>query len=372
MLQSADVFLLEIPFKFGYDHAQAARRKTSSVILRLKDQNGLMAFGETTPRPYVTGEDVASVQKVVSENLPLFKTYDGTWECIKEMGVRWGDQNTAAWCMVEMALLNHCNAHLHTTIWEQMGIVKQKSAPYSATITGGNRDEFLLMAQMFCMNGMKQVKLKLVEDNAENIWRINYLRGLYNEDVDIRVDGNEIWNFDKNKEDIQALCRAGIHYFEQPFHKEDVVSAQKFYTAFGADVKLILDDSITTEASLKKWMALNCIHGINIKIAKNGGLFRAIKLAQMCIGHGWSVQLGSHVGETSLLAYWGEVFSHCFGDKIVYKEGAFSDHLLIEDPFAPRIKFSKEGILKEVPDSVGTEVDFHNYPYASALKGFDI
>ena len=53
----------------GFEHAAASRDRAESVVVRLTLADGRAGWGETLPRPYVTGETLESVQADLAETL---------------------------------------------------------------------------------------------------------------------------------------------------------------------------------------------------------------------------------------------------------------------------------------------------------------
>lgn len=59
---------LQIPFKVSFKHASAQRSVTESVLVQVKSPNGVVGYGESCPRNYVTGEIISSVKKFFSQH----------------------------------------------------------------------------------------------------------------------------------------------------------------------------------------------------------------------------------------------------------------------------------------------------------------
>ena len=56
---SMSAFPLNIPFVQQFAHATKTRTSSDAVILRVELENGMVGWGETLVREYVTGESVA-------------------------------------------------------------------------------------------------------------------------------------------------------------------------------------------------------------------------------------------------------------------------------------------------------------------------
>ena len=59
-------FEAKIPLTVSFSHASAERGTTESVFVEIADKSGLVGYGESCPRSYVTGESVASVLSFIN------------------------------------------------------------------------------------------------------------------------------------------------------------------------------------------------------------------------------------------------------------------------------------------------------------------
>lgn len=351
MLERIEIYHCSIPFKIGYDHAKASRLCSDSLLVRCTFTDGVY-YGECAPRWYVTKESADTVIEVIERKKDLIKRTENSLEGILQLGKEWGDTNLSAFSAIEGALLQRLAGRNNL---QNLLDVQNKSLEYSATITGGGWESFQKMVIGFHKNQMTDVKIKLLTNNHENLRRIQFIYEVYEGNVRIRVDGNELWQFDENKQDIKQLIDAEILEFEQLFSKEDRTSCKRFMQEFGNSAQLILDDSITSWESYCAHRDLGLMHGVNLKISKHGGYFKSLAIAEDCLSNGLSVQLGAHVGETSLLAYFGALLGMKIGGQLKHAEGAFSTHLLEFDPVSPAVQFGFKGKLASLPNLLNVE-----------------
>ena len=60
---AVDVLTVELPFRFSFGHALAARSSSTNVVTRVALDDGTVGYGEGVPREYVTGETVESARR---------------------------------------------------------------------------------------------------------------------------------------------------------------------------------------------------------------------------------------------------------------------------------------------------------------------
>ena len=80
----------------------------------------------------------------------------------------------------------------------------------------------------------------------------------------------------------------------------------------------------------------------NIRLAKNGGLLPALRIARLALSAGVNVQLGCLVGETSILSAAAVGFLETC-PAVRFVEGAFGKLLLREDVVRRPIRFGRRG-----------------------------
>ncbi|HEX8280017.1 MAG TPA: dipeptide epimerase [Chthoniobacterales bacterium] len=115
----------------------------------------------------------------------------------------------------------------------------------------------------------------------------------------LRVDANEAW---LNKEDalrrIEELAAdANIEFVEQPMPASR--PAEDFeWLKERSPLPIVADESYVNAADVQR--CLNCFHGVNVKLAKTGGVSRALDALQAARGAGLKTMIGCMV-ESSIL-----------------------------------------------------------------------
>src|SRR4029079_13256587 len=92
------------------------------------------------------------------------------------------------------------------------------------------------------------------------------------------------------------------------------------------------DESVHDAASLEKLIAARACTGVNIRIAKCGGLVASVARCRRALEAGLTLQIGCQVGETSLLSAAQLVLVRTVGRGISYLEGCYGERLLSGDP----------------------------------------
>jgi muconate cycloisomerase len=99
---------------------------------------------------------------------------------------------------------------------------------------------------------------------------------------------------------------------------------------------------LVTLADAQRLLAGGGVQVLNIRIAKNGGLMPALRMARMALAVGRDVQLGCLVGETSILTAAGIAFLEAC-PRVRFVEGAYGRFLLRGDVTRRPIRFRRAG-----------------------------
>jgi L-alanine-DL-glutamate epimerase-like enolase superfamily enzyme len=108
-------------------------------------------------------------------------------------------------------------------------------------------------------------------------------------DAPFRVDANEGWTLEEAKRLLPDLQKLNVTLLEQPLKREDAAAMTEL-KALSA-IPLFADESCRTEDEVKK--CADGFHGINIKLAKCGGITPAMRMIKEARALGLKVMIGS-------------------------------------------------------------------------------
>lgn len=118
-------------------------------------------------------------------------------------------------------------------------------------------------------------------------------------DAKIRVDANAGWTADEAIEKINQLKEFDIEFVEQPTDPEDKEGLKKIKK--NVDIPIIIDEHLMTSKDIPKFLGL--CDGINIKLAKCGGVREALRMIHVARAHDLLIMIGcmieSSVGITA-------------------------------------------------------------------------
>ncbi len=345
MIASLTFVDLRIPFTTVFTHASAARVETETVIIVASDHDGLTGHGEGCPRAYVTGETMTSARaffdryaSVLTREISDLQTLRA-WVETHRADI---DRNPAAWCAIELALLDLLGRARGLALEP---LLDQPSLPaafhYTAVLDDAGPTAFAALTRRYAQAGFSDFKIKLSGDPARDADKVATITSQDIADVRLRVDANNLWT-DVDAA-VQHLGRLGSRLVavEEPLAAGRYDDLRRLSAALA--VPVILDESLTradqldTIASSGNWI-------VNVRVSKMGGVLRCLELVSRARRYGIPVIVGAQVGETSLLTR-AALTVAAAAQPVMAMEGAVGTHLLSRDVCDPSLMFGAAGVL---------------------------
>ncbi len=177
-------------------------------------------------------------------------------------------------------------------VWRLLGL-ERGGPPTSWTIGLADPDEMARKAERAHAGGrFKRLKLKLGGGDGLDVDRVRAVRGVT--DVPLQVDVNEYWTLDEALDALPQLEELGVEYCEQPLPAGDPAGAALKQRS---PLPIYVDEDCHTLADVAGCVPI--AHGINIKLAKSGGILEGVRMAHAARALGLGVMLGCMV-ETGL------------------------------------------------------------------------
>ena len=294
---------------------------TEEVLWVEVAHQGVSGFGEAQPQGHY-GEDVPGAAAFLEEAVELLGDDPFALEAI---GARLAEVpgNHAAKAALDAALHDLCGKLAGLPTWRLLGLARA-GPPTSWTIWLGDPDDMARRAERVAPR-FRRLKLKLGGRDGLDVERVRAVRAVT--DLPLQVDVNEYWDLDEALEAVPQLVTLGVQYVEQPLPAGD--SGGERLKRESA-LPIYLDEDVHMLGSVAA--CAERAHGINIKLAKSGGIREAIRMAHAARALGLGVMLGCMI-ESGL------------GISAAAQIGSLCDHLdldgnllIAEDPW-PGVEF---------------------------------
>lgn len=335
---------IQIPFKAKFAHSSAIRESTETIIVEIKNENGISGFGESCPRSYVTKETISSAQKFIIQTTPLVEEIYSLDE-LKELQKNLTediDKNPSAWCALEMAMLDLLARENNTSVESLLNVdIESKTLPYSAVLGIDSFVGVLAKCLLYKALGFFDFKIKLSGNQVKDL-RVLKLVSFFSKRI--RLDANNLFSTAGEAINYLLPLREFIWAIEEPVSPHALSEMKQI--ALTLKIKIILDESFLNENSLEKIEGMQEFFIPNLRISKLGGVLRTLALVKKLEESHFQWILGSHVGEMSLLTRASLLVSGKVSQNLIAKEGGFSTHLLSYDPFFPNLKLGRGALIK--------------------------
>jgi L-alanine-DL-glutamate epimerase-like enolase superfamily enzyme len=261
------------------------------VRVTVIDDDGAEGWGEAAPNRFY-GESVESVAAALARFAPLLEAAD-PWaidDAEGAMNAALG-RNGSAKSAVSAALHDLAGKRLGVPLYRLWGLDRSKAPRSSFTIAiAATAAE--LEARVREATEYPVLKIKLGTDRDADIIRAVRLAA---PTKTLRVDANAAWTPRHALRMIDVLIENGVEFLEQPVPAHDVEGLR--YVRERSKLPVIADESCVTSTDIPR--LVGAVDGINIKLAKCGGLREALRMIAVARAHGLLVMAGCMV-ETSL------------------------------------------------------------------------
>jgi L-alanine-DL-glutamate epimerase-like enolase superfamily enzyme len=260
--------------------SRGASDEAEVVFVEIR-HDGVSGFGEAAPTEHY-GESAASALAFVQDAGELIGDDPFALEAIEaRLRERPGEQ--AAKSGIDAALHDLCGKLVGRPVWQLLGL-ERLGPPTSWTIWLGDPDDMARRAERV-LGRFKRLKLKLGGGDGLDVERVRAVRGV--SEVPLQVDVNEFWSFDEALEALPQLAALGVAYCEQPLRAGDEGGATLKQRS---PIPIYVDEDCHRLDSVAGCAAI--AHGINIKLAKSGGIREAVRMAHAARALGLGVMLG--------------------------------------------------------------------------------
>ncbi|HET9213899.1 MAG TPA: dipeptide epimerase, partial [Gaiellaceae bacterium] len=194
----------------------------------------------------------------------------------------------------EQAAKSALDAALHDLLGKLLGVpvnrllgLPRAGPPTSWTVWLGDPDDMARRASA-AASRFRRLKLKLGGGDGLDVERVRAVRAVTG--LPLTVDVNEWWALDEALEACAELHTLGVEYVEQPLAQGDPGGAELRQRS---PVPIYVDEDCHTLGDVAACAEI--AHGINIKLAKSGGIREAIRMAHAARALGLGVMLGCMV-----------------------------------------------------------------------------
>ena len=273
-LQLAETFVI----------SRESRDEEEVVQVELRHE-GLVGRGEAAPLDRYDETPAAALAFLESEGASALGNDPFALE---EIEARLGETpgQNAAKAALDGALHDLQGKLLGVPAWRLLGLPRT-GPPTSWTVWLGDPDDMARRAEKAAAR-FRRLKLKLGGGDGLDVERVRAVRGVT--DLPLMVDVNEWWSLEEALDALAQLAELGVEYCEQPLAAgsgDGRTLKERSPLPIYVDEDCHRLDSVAACAEIA--------HGINIKLAKSGGIREAIRMIHAARALRLGVMLGCMV-----------------------------------------------------------------------------
>src|SRR6185437_2778553 len=257
-------------------------RDTAEVVQVELSYDGTTGFGEAAPIDRYDESAESALQYVEEAAAALG---DDPF-ALDEIEQRLVPREWAARAALDAALHDLQGKLSGVPVWRLLGLRRQ-GPPTSWTIWLGDPDDMGNRAAKVADRFLR-LKLKLGARDGRDVDRVRAVRETT--EAPLQVDVNEYWTLEEALDTLPQLAELGVEYCEQPLPAGDPGGAR---LKAASPIPIYVDEDCHRLADVAG--CAERAHGINIKLAKSGGIREAVRMAHAARALGLGVMLGCMV-----------------------------------------------------------------------------
>jgi muconate cycloisomerase len=286
--------LIEVPFRRAVESVHGVRSSQQSALARVV-ADGAEGWGNVDPTAGYSEMSAGEVLAAVRQLAPAVIGLDpfNARRLLAAMDAVVPGRFEAK-ALIEMAC------------WDLMG--RALGLPVHLLLGGRVRDEVALNAWIgtvtpgqaarealdWLARGFTTAKIKVAGPGPEGRRRVAAVREAVGDRMALRVDFNESLRREEAVACIDALEPYGLALCEQPVARDDVAGLAEIRRA--VRTPLMADESVRDEASLMEIVRLGAADIVKVKVMKQGGLWRTLRMIDIAAAAGMRVVVGHGFG----------------------------------------------------------------------------
>lgn len=277
---SLSITPLALPLKHPFKIARGEETVARTALFRVSDGTN-EGIGESTPIARY-GESVETVERYFQEN---HLTLDDPFRLEDLLNA---DIPPAAREGLDLALHDLIGKRLGQPLYALLGLDPARTPVTSFTI--GISDMETTMRKLDEIGNHPVLKVKLgLGTPREEVEMIAAIRDRYT--GTIRIDANEGWNVESAIEILGEMAKYEIEFCEQPIPAGSPHGLRAIRER--SEIPIVTDEDSLTAKDLVH--LIGCVDGINVKLAKTGGIRGAIEMIHTARALGMKIMLGCMV-----------------------------------------------------------------------------
>ncbi len=355
-IQSLRAHRINIPAKAVHSHGSGDVTGIHVAILEITTDTGITGWGEASPWPVFTGTAEAASAALHIHLRPHLIGQDPVQvEKHMNMAEKVLIGHPEAKAALEMALLDITGKITGLSVCELVGGKMRNDMGMSFSIANPDFNADLDDVAAMWDDGVRIFKFKTgFADHKFDVMRVEKLRKIYGDEVDIRIDYNQgLWAYDAVRciRDLEAFRPT---FVEQPvkLHEREALA----HITHVIDTPIMADESVFDPKGALYGAQHRIADIFSLKIMKSGGIRRALEVAAIARAAGIEIY-GGCMFETGLAHAAGTHLMAAVPDLVLEAEFYMATYYAAEDILTEPFPVKHGRIHVPTGPGLGVEVD---------------
>lgn len=285
--------VIAIPLIKTFKTALRTIDTVENVVVTIETDTDKKGYGSAAPTPVITGETLASIQGAIDHISPFLtgmEILDHELLFQKMNSCILG--NMSAKAAIDMALYDLLAKAYQTPLYRLLGGAVN-TIETDITISLNPVHEMMEDSKQKIQEGFTILKIKVGGDPDLDIARLEAIKDVVGDNVQIRIDANQGWSPKEavfvgqeiEKRDIPIVL------MEQPVLAKDFTGLK--YVRDNIALPIFADESVFSPQDAIQLINMGAVDGLNIKLMKCGGIYNALKIAAIAESANIPCMIGS-------------------------------------------------------------------------------
>lgn len=327
------------------------------VIVEVETASGLVGIGECLARRGAAGY-ARFIEAALAPRLIGRSAHDriALWAAMRgALTGRLGGMLVEAIAGIDTALWDLAGQAAGQPIWRLLGgIGRPRVQAYASSINWSDDARVEAEVARALAQGFTQIKVKIGRPVPDAVARVNQVRRLVGDGVQLGADANWIYDADDAMQVGRAMADAGYWFFEEPIPPGDHAGYARL--ARHLPIRLAAGESDFTAADSAALVASHTLGLIQPDVARSGGITETWRIAQHAALHG--VAYAPHVGWSGGVCSAASLHLAASAESFLTFECMVFDNPLrqaLTDPVCGDVSGLRDGML-DVPTAPGLGV----------------
>jgi L-alanine-DL-glutamate epimerase-like enolase superfamily enzyme len=342
------IHFVTLPFVGDFSHSlNKGDFSKNAVVEVIAEEGGVVGYGESAPRSYVTGESQESIPGSVDFFLKLgsfpwsLHGESEIWDFVDRLPDH--SEHNAALCGLELAMLDALGKSQGRSIMDYLPkAFFSHNVFYGAILPLDDTKRIEKMSRVIRDLEIRPVKVKMGRDLKANQRILQTVSSVLKKDCHLKVDVNGAWDREAALGHLRLLTDFGVKVVEQPLapgDREIVFVSQRLK---GGETKIMADESACSLHEVKALVEEGHYNMINVRLSKCGGFRRSLRIIEFLRDREVPYQVACQLGESGILSAAGRALSlHC--KDALYHDGSYDQFLLKENVTKQNVSFGQKG-----------------------------